>query len=280
MSLAKELVALVAAAFSVDSYYKALNKSLKRVGGDYTMLHYPYFVSEDDSFLQGQKNLTDHCLAYDGDLKGLKVLEVGCGNGIQAMYVFEKYSPASITGIDLNPANIEIAGEVKEQKQLGPVQFRLDDAQKLSTVQDNSMQLIYSIESAFHYPDKSAFLRQVYRCLEPGGSFILADLCANEKKSRGVRKAWKKKLVLHHWTAEQYITALQAAGFSSLVTGDITENVIKGFLNYPLWFRQLEKKGWLSDRMFKLFYLINLKWYIYLLRKRRRYLIFYAAKPV
>jgi len=280
MSLLKDLFGLIAAAFSVDSYYRALNKSLARVGGEYTMLHYPYFISEEDSFLQGQKNLTDHCLSLAGPLEGLNTLEVGCGNGIQAMYVLEKFKPATVTGIDLNNANIEIALSEKERRKLDRVFFRTDDSQKLETVSANSLQFIYSIESAFHYPDKAAFLRQVYRCLEPGGKFVLADLVLNEKRSRGIRKAWKKKLVLHHWDVNEYMLTLKESGFRDIVSEDITEKVIKGFLNYPRWFKQLIKRNWLGDHIFKLFYLINLKWYIYLLRKRRRYLLFCAGKPL
>lgn len=279
MALFREFTAMIAAAFSVDGYYKALNRALKRFGGEYTMLHYPYFIRENESFLQGQKNLTDHCLDYAGSLKGKNVLEIGCGNGIQAMYVLETRKPALIDGIDLNHANIEIANSEKEARGLENIRFAVDDSQKLETIGDKSKQLIYSIESAFHYPDKEAFLRQAYRCLEPGGSFLLADLIANHKKSRGIRKAWKKKLVLHHWTIKEYTEAMERTGFTSVIMEDITASVIRGFLSYPAWFREMHRKNRLNDGMFKLFYLINLKWYLYLLRKRRHYMVFYAQKP-
>jgi len=278
MTLISQTIGLFAAAFTAEKYYKALNNSLKRFNDEYTMLHYPLYKKHDDSFLQSQKNLTDHCLGMLKELKGKSVLEIGCGNGVQSCYITELHKPSKMTGIDLNPYSIEIANNEKLRRNLTNVHFHVDDAQQMHSISDESQDIIINIESAFHYPDKSAFLREIHRVLKPGGHFLIADLVTLKKKGFGLREKWKRLQALHHWNEEKYTIELQNTGLSILRNDDITEEVVKGFKSYPLWFRQMRRKGFINDSVFKLFYLVILYWYIFLLTKRRRYLVFSGMK--
>ena len=102
MNLFDQIVDLVKTGTSASHFYRNMNDSLKRLYGEYTMLHYPMGGDEEHSFVRGQKNLTDFCVGCLGDIGGLDLLEVGCGNGVQAKYILEKFMPASVTGIDLD----------------------------------------------------------------------------------------------------------------------------------------------------------------------------------
>jgi len=278
MYLISQTISLFAAFFTAENYYKALNSALRRFNDEFTMLHYPLFKKHDDSFLQSQKNLTDHCLGMLKEMKGNSVLEIGCGNGVQACYVTEIYCPAVMTGIDLNPYSIEIANKEKQRRNISNIHFHVDDAQQMHHIGDASHDIIINIESAFHYPDKTAFLNEIYRVLKPGGQFLIADLVTLKKKGFGLRKRWKRLQSLNHWNEAIYNTELQNAGLRILQTDDITEDVVKGFKSYPFWFKQMHKKGLINDSIFKLFYIIILYWYIFLLSKRRRYIIFAGIK--
>ena len=88
----------------------------------------------------------------------------------------------SITGIDLNKANIEIANNEKENAKADNVRFFVDDAQNLTQIPSDSIDVLLNIESAFHYPDKPAFLKEVHRVLKPGGQFLIADILSTRKK--------------------------------------------------------------------------------------------------
>ena len=72
------------------------------------MLHYPLEGTDNQSFVERQANLTDFCLSILGDISGMSILEIGCGNGVQAKYILKTYKPAFVTGIDLDRDNIEI----------------------------------------------------------------------------------------------------------------------------------------------------------------------------
>ena len=242
------------------------------------MLHYPMFKKHDDSFFQSQMNLTDHCIGYIGQLNGKTVLEIGCGNGVQACYVTEKFQPSVMTGIDLNPESIEIARQEKSRRGLENILFHVDDAQKMKHIEEESHDVVINIESAFHYPDKSAFLREIHRILKPQGKFLIADLVTVKNKGYGLRKRWKTLQALNHWNTERYLSEIPEASLRIISSEDITEEVVKAFRNYPQWFRQMHKKGFADDFLFRLFYYVIIQWYIFLLRNRRRYVIFSGVK--
>jgi len=279
----KQTFRLINAAFNAKGYYKAMNVALKHVNNEYTMLHYPYFRNESDSFLQSQKNLTDYCIDKLEPVQDKDCIEIGCGNGIQGQYILEKYNPKSYTGIDLDPSNIEIANMEKGRKKLKDINFHVDDAQNLKKINGQTFDIVINIESAFHYPDKRAFLNEISRILKPGGKFLIADLLTKKSngsnlKGLGLKRKWKNKQVLHHWNKQQYLSEFAAANLDLIQEEDITSEVIKGFLIYKSWFRQMNIKGFYNNLIFKFFYLVNIQLNIFLLRYKRQYGIFIGVK--
>jgi ubiquinone/menaquinone biosynthesis C-methylase UbiE len=279
MNIFKQLVNLVSTGTSVNNYYRNMNMALKRLNEEYTMLHFPMEGNDTSSFIQSQKNLTDFCVSHIDNFNDKHALEIGCGNGVQAMYINTRYNPVSMTGIDLDPGNIEIANNEMEKRQIKNMKFYVDDAQMLKEIETNSMDVVINIESAFHYPDKAAFLQQISRVLKPGGTFIIADLLTtSKKKGIGIRKLWKKNMVLHHWKKGRYISEFENSVLDIEQSIDITNKVIRGFNNHRSWIRGMKKFGFFKDLLFKIFYIINVKWTLYCLRQRREYFVFVGTK--
>ena len=274
-----KIISLLKSGFSTDQYYKSMNQALKRLNEEYTMLHYPFYRKDNDSFHDAQKNLTDFCMSRLTSIKGKQVLEIGCGNGVQAKYILDKFSPASMTCIDLNPANIKIANTEAERRGIKNIIFHIDDAQKLSTIENKSMDYIISIESAFHYPDKALFLTEIFRVLKPGGSFLIADILTVPRKNTALRKFWKKKMHLHHWSRHTYENELLKARLHVKSLSDITNKVTQGFKNYRYWLDTMKKKNFFEDLSFKIFYSVNIELNMYLLRSRRQYCVIVGEKP-
>ncbi len=265
---------------STGGYYSSMNQALFRLNEEYTMLHYPLYGSEGDSFMEAQANLTDYCMSLLPTVKGKVLLEVGCGNGVQAFHILENYAPGLIKAIDLNRGNIDIAREEAERKGVEQISFHVDDAHDLSTVEDSSVDAVINIESAFHYPDKPAFLRQVHRVLKPGGTIVIADILTRERRSDALLKRWKKKMSFYHWPMSSYETELPSANIHIVKVSDITPQVIRGFRSYRKWLRQMKRRHFMEDLLMKLYYTVHARLNIYLLRTSRKYCVFVGEKSV
>ncbi len=200
----KNRIKQIGAAYSNRLYYESMNRALKSLNNEYTMLHYPLYVNASDSFKQAQENLTDYCISLLKPLINKEVLEIGCGNGVQALYINSRHDPLKITGIDLNKDNIEIANGEKDRANTGKVQFLVDNAQNLTQIPSDSIDVLLNIESAFHYPDKPAFIKEVYRILRPGGQFLIADILTAREKRERIMEIGGKSMGHYFWSKKRY----------------------------------------------------------------------------
>jgi ubiquinone/menaquinone biosynthesis C-methylase UbiE len=112
-----------------------------------------------------------HQTASQVDLAGKKVLEVSCGAGGGASYIARNLGPAAYTGLDLNPASIELC---RERHDVPGLDFVQGDAQNLP-FPDESFDAVINVEASHQYPDFRGFLAEVARVLRPGGYFLYTD---------------------------------------------------------------------------------------------------------
>ncbi len=84
---------------------------------------------------------------------------------------------------------------------------------------------------------------------------------------------------INNWQKYQYDTGLTEANLKVDHSEDITEDVIKGFKNWPTWLRQMKKVNFFNDTLFKFYYRIYLMWTLFVLRNRRQYYVFMGSRP-
>jgi len=280
MNFLKKIIKLSGTGFTYGQYYESMNLALKRLNNEHTMLHYPLYVKDSDSFIQAQKNLTDYCISLIMPLENKDVLEIGCGNGVQAIYIFANYNPSRIIGIDLNKGNIDIANSEKERAEIENIHFLVDDAQNLAQIPSDSVDILLNIESAFHYPDKPAFIREMARVLKPGGKFLIADILSTRKRGEGLMKIWGKPMVHHFWNRKRYDEEFLNSELEIRNVEDISQQVRKGWSIYKNWLPKIERKMFFQNLAFRIFYVINARLNIRFLRIRQQYLVFVGYKPV
>lgn len=268
---------LLSTANSTRRYYKSINNLYLRLFGKHLMLHYPYYKSDFESLETRQLNLTDYCLSHIESLAAKRVLEVGCGNGIQALYIADSMSPSQFTGIDLNPDNITIANQNKGNRE--NIDFSVDDAQRLATVADNSVDVLICVESAFHYPQKELFLVQVRRVLKPSGKFVITDIINKSPKRKYITQKWKNKMEFHHWTEAVYLQSFAVTGLNIDYKENITSQILKGYQGSLGWITRGNSGSFLSFLLFKVFAVIQLGINTNLLKKKEDYILF-VGSPV
>jgi ubiquinone/menaquinone biosynthesis C-methylase UbiE len=260
----------VRGAVSFKKYYRLINDIYYSVYGREMMLHYPYFMSHEESIEQRQFNLVDLCIDNLGDLSGKKLLEVGCGNGANCKYIARIDDSVEITGIDLNEENLEIATGDNVPSN---VQFLHDDAQKLDHIADQSVDLLICIESAFHYPDKNAFFSQIKRVLKPEGQFLIADILLRTKDKGRSLWWWKKSMLLHHANEEAYLGYVSSNELKYNKSEDITTEIVKGYDGHKSWIPRHDR-SWGNYILLRLTLAILVTVYTRELRLHKKYMIF------
>jgi SAM-dependent methyltransferase len=135
-------------------------------------------------------------VAGAADLRGKDVLEVGCGRGGGATFVFDRFGPRSMTAVDLSDKAMAHCRAVRSRPGLT---FTTADAHDLPLA-DGSFDVVLNVESSHCYADIPRFLSEVHRVLRPGGVLLLADarptelperrnrLLASEEDSHGLRR--------------------------------------------------------------------------------------------
>ncbi len=108
------------------------------------------------------------------------VVDAGCGVGGAAIHL-ARTRGCKVTGVNIVDLHLEIAGGKAAEAGLDRlVSFEWADCSRRLPFPDNSVDVVLNIESACHYIDRSAFLREVHRILKPSGKIVATDWMARD----------------------------------------------------------------------------------------------------
>jgi ubiquinone/menaquinone biosynthesis C-methylase UbiE len=99
------------------------------------------------------------------------VLEIGCGNGLHLLSLADSFGRG--IGIDLSPAMLRVAQRyVARSPWHTKLRFTVDMAERLRSVADASVDVVFSVGALEHMLDKGRVLANAFRVLKPGGRFV------------------------------------------------------------------------------------------------------------
>jgi SAM-dependent methyltransferase len=103
------------------------------------------------------------------------VLEVASGSGGPAIYLAELTS-ARVTGVDINVHGVAAAVQRAQARGVADrVAFQVVDAQAGLPFPDLAFDALLCIDSANHFADRLAVLKEWHRVLKPGGKLLFTD---------------------------------------------------------------------------------------------------------
>jgi ubiquinone/menaquinone biosynthesis C-methylase UbiE len=111
-------------------------------------------------------------------LKGLEIADVGCGDGIMALGLFDKARPSRLVGFDLVSTSVEtlLSRATEERATNGSLprglEFRASAATSLPA-DDAAFDFVYSWSAFEHIAEPIGVLKEIRRVLRPGGHFFL-----------------------------------------------------------------------------------------------------------
>lgn len=113
-----------------------------------------------------------------GITTGLKVLDLGCGDGTTALP--EAKLGADVLGVDI-ARNLVEAGNARAQAQgLTNCTFQEGDATNLHELQDHSFDLVVSIFGAMFAPRPFDVAKEMVRVTKPGGRIVMGNWIPND----------------------------------------------------------------------------------------------------
>jgi ubiquinone/menaquinone biosynthesis C-methylase UbiE len=114
---------------------------------------------------------TDRELRLLGDLRGKRVLDLGCGTGSAAITFAQQ--GAIVIALDGSDAHLAQARERAEREEV-KVEWRKGDLADLAFLRAESIDAAFSAYAVAEVDDAARLFRQVQRVLKPNGPFVFS----------------------------------------------------------------------------------------------------------
>jgi ubiquinone/menaquinone biosynthesis C-methylase UbiE len=108
-----------------------------------------------------------------GITKGLKVLDLGCGDGTTALP--EARLGADVLGVDIARNLVEAGNKRAQEQGLTNCTFQEGDASNLHELKDHMFDLVVSIFGAMFAPKPFDVAKEMVRVTKPGGRIIMGN---------------------------------------------------------------------------------------------------------
>jgi SAM-dependent methyltransferase len=148
--------------------------------------------------------------------KGLKVLDLGCGDGTTALPAAKL--GADVLGVDIAANLVEAGNRRAQEAGLTNIRFQEGDATNLAGLQDKTFDLIVSIFGAMFAPKPFDVAKEMVRVTRPGGRIVMGNWIPNDPT-----------LVAQILKISAAYSPPPPEGFISPMTWGIEANVIERF---------------------------------------------------
>ena len=221
-----------------EEYYDAEDVIYRSIWDADGSVHWGVFDGEPkgqdhirEEFLSAGIRLNELMVEYAGIDATSRVLDVGCGNGTNVIWV-SRNTGANATGIDLS--GVRIANAVASMERVpdlaGKIAFEKASATELPFA-EGAFTHVWSQATIYHVPDKVKVLEEAYRVLEPGGQFIFDDLTKPTPDiSESARQFVYDRLLFDtDFSFYSYIGALRETGFKVLQARDLSAHLARSY---------------------------------------------------
>ena len=151
-----------------------------------------------------------------GVAKGMKVLDLGCGDGTTALPAAER--GADVLGVDIARNLVDAGNRRAKEKGLGNIRFQQGDGTDLAGLPDKSFDLVVSIFGVMFAPKPFDAAREMVRVTRPGGRIVMGNWIPNDPT-----------LVAQILKIAAAYTPPPPAGFISPMTWGVEANVVERF---------------------------------------------------
>lgn len=221
---------------NIQKFYDASSQLWEDTWGEH--MHHGYYgpdgkAVKDD--YQAQVDLIEELLKWGKVESAKEILDLGCGIGGSALHLASKYD-CNIHGLTLSPVQANRATERAEAADLSrQAQFHVADAMK-PPFPAGKFDLVWSMESGEHMPDKRKFLESCFAMLKPGGLLLMATWChrntppaLSDEENEELMKLYDAYHLPYIISTDDYARQAGEIGFIDIDTADWSDAVA------PFW---------------------------------------------
>ena len=224
----------------IAAFYDESTAIWEEVWGEH-LHHGYYYTGKEKDHQKAQVDMIEESLKFAGvgdvATSGVKrAVDVGCGIGGSSRFLATKYG-AQVRGITLSPFQCRRAQFLTQKAGLEDrAKFEVADALAMP-FQQGSFDLVWSMESGEHMPDKRQFISELVRVAAPGGKIIVVTWCHRNLKEgetltrfeRGLLKLINSIYFLPPWVSmDRYVALAEEEGLVGVKTADWTQ-IVKPF---------------------------------------------------
>jgi ubiquinone/menaquinone biosynthesis C-methylase UbiE len=152
-----------------------------------------------------------------GITPGLKVLDLGCGDGTTALPAARL--GADVLGVDIASNLVEAGNKRAKEAGLSNLRFQEGDASNLSDLKDKTFDRVISIFGAMFAPKPFDVAKETVRVTQPGGRIVMGNWIPNDPT-----------LVAQILKISSAYSPPPPEGFVSPMTWGVESNVIERFV--------------------------------------------------
>jgi len=249
-------------------------------------MNYGLWDNDNQDLYSANKNLASLMFqnaAISSDKKNIQILDVGCGYGEQDIIWVNKMTEKAltankmiekqltdddyhITAVDISETQISEATERRNQHGISDKHLSFDvcDAMKLDKqYAPGQFDVVFSLESAFHYSDRPKFFENVNSVLQKDGVFVISDILLDKNYAPSIINDLFLKIYsdfLHIpkqnlISQDEWKQQLIDAGFDIIEYNDITSQTFGPYYKHFMhtYFKNKNLPIWLADMADNLF---------------------------
>ncbi|NJM31854.1 MAG: methyltransferase domain-containing protein [Limnobacter sp.] len=202
-----------------------------------------YWKTNTEDAAQAGRNLVLETLKHANITSQSRVLNVGCGFGVETIEIASCTPCKSIVGIDISQKQIEFANSQLSH-------YKSDVAQKIVfqkmsatdlQFEDESFDCVIAIDCVIHFSTRETFFKEAKRVLKPGGHLMVADHLHARQAEDEVDKLFLARAAKmrnlpeeNNQNLEAYQNLLTQLGFQVHQALSIKDHVFPGAFNYFL----------------------------------------------
>jgi len=216
--------------YSPNDLYNKILAGLNKLGKDLSTVTLDDLQPVDEFHIRGDA-ATKELIQLAAFTSDMHILDVGCGIGGSTRRLSHE-TGCRVTGIDLSNEYIDVAERLTALLNMREqVTFHACSALELP-FEDDYFDGIWSLQMNMNVEDKSAWLKETYRVLKPGGRAILYEVCSHTNTPLYFPVPWAQDSSMSFLVPpEIFRDLITSAGFDIQEWNDKTDLAQKAFAN-------------------------------------------------